>query len=82
MYSIGKEHPPTYDEFLKFAKSLQDDKIYETIKNLKPISQIFGYRIDGSRLRHYDEAKLPENLIAFGDSICMFNPFYGQGMTP
>lgn len=82
MYSIGKEHPPTDDDgFLKFAKSLPDDKIYETIKNLKPISQIFGYRIDGSRLRHYDDTKLPENLIAFGDSVCTFNPFYGQGMT-
>lgn len=83
MYSIGKDHPPTDEAgFLDFAKTLPDKIIFETISDAKPISQIYGYRVEGSRLRHYEKlSSIPKNLIAFGDSVCTFNPFYGQGMT-
>ncbi len=83
MYSIGKDHPPTDEEgFLNFSKTLPDKTVYEAISNAKPISQIYGYRVEGSRLRHYEKLNsIPKNLIAFGDSVCTFNPFYGQGMT-
>ena len=33
-------------------------------------------------MRHFEEAtRQPENFIALGDSVCAFNPVYGQGMT-
>jgi len=33
-------------------------------------------------LRKYERAKgLPENFLLLGDSVCAFNPVYGQGMT-
>jgi 2-polyprenyl-6-methoxyphenol hydroxylase-like FAD-dependent oxidoreductase len=33
-------------------------------------------------LRRYERAKeLPENFVLLGDSVCAFNPVYGQGMT-
>ena len=33
-------------------------------------------------LLHYDQyTKLPQNLFVLGDSVCQFNPVFGQGMT-
>ncbi|MGC2684024.1 MAG: hypothetical protein WA323_19365 [Candidatus Nitrosopolaris sp.] len=58
------------------------NEIYEAIKYADPVSQIYGYRENGSRQIHYEKMKNgPENFIAFGDSVSAFNPFYGQGIT-
>jgi flavin-dependent dehydrogenase len=83
MYSIGRDMPSTSEtEFLEFAKTLADSKVYDMIKNAEPESEIHGYRVKGSRLIHYEKSKpWPENFIVIGDAVCTFNPFYGQGMT-
>ena len=80
---IGKTYPPTVEEgFLDFARRLAGSEIYEAIKYADPVSQIYGYRENGSRQVHYEKMKNgPENFIAFGDSVSAFNPFYGQGIT-
>jgi len=80
---IGKTYPPTIEEgFRDFARKLGGNEIYEAIKNADPVSQIYGYRENGSRQVHYEKIKnRPENFIAFGDSVSAFNPFYGQGIT-
>ena len=58
------------------------NEIYDAIKYADPVSQIYGYRENGSRQVHYEKMKNgPENFIAFGDSVSAFNPFYGQGIT-
>ena len=68
--------------FLDFARKLAGNEIYEAIKYADPVSQIYGYRENGSRQVHYEKMKNgPENFIAFGDSVSAFNPFYGQGIT-
>ena len=80
---IGKTYPPTIEEgFLDFVRKLVGNEIYEAIKYADPVSQIYGYRENGSRQVHYEKMKNgPENFIAFGDSVSAFNPFYGQGIT-
>ncbi len=80
---MNKDYPPTDEaEFLEYAKTIASSTVYDAIKNAKPVSPIYGYRITGSRLRHFEKlARQPEHFIALGDAVCAFNPLYGQGMT-
>ncbi len=80
---MNEDYPPTdEDGFLEFAASLASPAIYNAIKNATPISQVYGYRRTANRLRHYEKLRRrPENFILMGDSVCAFNPIYGQGMT-
>jgi 2-polyprenyl-6-methoxyphenol hydroxylase-like FAD-dependent oxidoreductase len=79
----GRDYPPTDDaEFLEFARSLPTSVIYDAICNAEPLSPIRGHRGTENRLRHFERAvRQPANFIALGDSVCAFNPVYGQGMT-
>ena len=79
----GGDYPPANeDNFLKFTESLPSPIIADTIRNAKPLSAIRTFRTTENRLRHYDElAQLPGKFVLLGDSVCAFNPVYGQGMT-
>lgn len=79
----NKEYPP-HDEagFLEFARSLRSTVVYDVISTARPLSRIHTYRATENCLRHFDRLdRPPEGLLAFGDSVCAFNPVYGQGMT-
>eukprot|EP00879_Flechtneria_rotunda_P010660 GHRR01011140.1.p1 GENE.GHRR01011140.1~~GHRR01011140.1.p1 ORF type:complete len:322 (+),score=80.76 GHRR01011140.1:1454-2419(+) len=45
---------------------------------LTPSSRFYG---TSNIWRHYEEIPLPENLVIMADSVCSFNPVYGQGMA-
>lgn len=79
----GRDYPPTDEAaFLEFARSLPVPVIYDSIRQAEPLTAIRGYRGTENRLRHFEDAvHQPENFIALGDSVCAFNPVYGQGMT-
>ena len=79
----GFDYPPTTDEeFLQFARTLASPIIYEAIRDAEPLTPISSYRATENRLRHFDRVtSLPKNFLALGDSVCAFNPVYGQGMT-
>ena len=80
---IGKVYPPTKEKgFLEFAKSLESEELYNSMKDAIPDSEIYGYRVQGSRRYHYESmSRWPENFIVLGDAVAVFNPFYGQGIT-
>src|SRR5262249_21665294 len=47
-----------------------------------PIPEPPRFRIGPSVRRRYERAaRLPNGFVALGDSLCCFNPAYGQGMT-
>lgn len=83
LLGLGKTYPPTDNEgFIDFARKIGVKELDEILKNLKPISPIFGYRERSSRQYLYEKIEgWPENFIVVGDSVCAFNPFYGQGIT-
>ena len=83
LLGIGKTYPPTDEKgFLNFAKELGVEDIYKIVRDAKPISNIYGYREDGSRLYHYEKIKKwPKNFIVLGDAVSAFNPIYAQGVT-
>ena len=82
-YGIGKNYPPTDEQgFLEFTKNLENNDLYDALKDATPDSEIHGYRVQGSRKYHYEDMeRWPENFIVLGDAVAVFNPFYGQGMT-
>ncbi len=82
LIGANRDHAPTDEEgFLAFARSLRDPIICEAIASAQPLSPIAGFRQTANRRRHYERTALPGRLIAIGDSLCAFNPVYGQGMT-
>jgi flavin-dependent dehydrogenase len=79
----GRDYPPKEEEtFLEFARSLRTPIIYDAIRTAKPVSPIKVHRGTENRLRRFDKLPIqPRNFVALGDSVCAFNPVYGQGMT-
>lgn len=79
----GRDYGPTGErEFLEFAKALRSPILYDAIRNAEPLSPIVGYRRTANHRRHYERLPTwPEGFVAVGDSVCAFNPIYGQGMT-
>jgi 2-polyprenyl-6-methoxyphenol hydroxylase-like FAD-dependent oxidoreductase len=68
--------------FFEFAKSLRSQALYRAIKNAEPLGPITAYRSTENRLFHYERLEQwPEGLFVLGDTVCAFNPVYGQGMT-
>lgn len=83
LVGMAKDYPPTDEEdFLNFLASLPDKRLYDLIKKAKPLSPIVGYRQAENILHHYHEqTRWLDNFILIGDSVCAFNPVYGQGIT-
>ena len=78
-----KDSAPLDDEgFIEFAHALPRPEIYNYLKKTDRVSDIRIHKIPSSRWRHYEKLRsFPENLVLIGDSVCAFNPIFGQGMT-
>ncbi|HKP87230.1 MAG TPA: FAD-dependent monooxygenase, partial [Blastocatellia bacterium] len=83
LIGLGRDYPPTDEAgFLEFARSLRTSALYDAIKDARPLTPIVSHRGTENRLRHYERLpRLPEGFVLVGDSVCAFNPVYGQGMT-
>ncbi|MGI8576212.1 MAG: NAD(P)/FAD-dependent oxidoreductase [Egibacteraceae bacterium] len=77
----GGDHPPGEVEgFDRFLHDL-DDPLPGVVRGMEPIGDVRIYRATRNRLRHYERMRLPAGLLLLGDTVCAFNPVYGQGLT-
>ncbi|MFB4313781.1 NAD(P)/FAD-dependent oxidoreductase [Actinomadura sp. 21ATH] len=83
LFGMAGDYPPTDDEgFLEFARSLRAPHLYEAIRDAEPLTPITSYRRTANHRRHYEKlSRPPAGFVALGDSVCAFNPLYGQGMS-
>ena len=80
---MAKHYPPTDEAgFMHALSTLRSPILAEAVRLAIPLSPVYSNRAMANRMRHYDRWR--ERLggfIALGDSVCAFNPVYGQGMT-
>jgi 2-polyprenyl-6-methoxyphenol hydroxylase-like FAD-dependent oxidoreductase len=83
MLGMNDDVPPAVPgAFEEFATRLAGDELHRLITTAEPITDPSRFRIGPSVRRRYERcARLPEGFVALGDSLCCFNPAYGQGMT-
>jgi 2-polyprenyl-6-methoxyphenol hydroxylase-like FAD-dependent oxidoreductase len=78
----GDACPGDIEGFMKFAKELRTVTVYNAIRNAKQLGEIARFVLPASVRRHFERLQqFPRGLIPIGDSICRFNPVFGQGMS-
>lgn len=70
------------DDFLQALAALPVPDIHEVIRDAEPLSEVFTFKMPGSRRSHYDRIEhWPSGLLVVGDALSSMNPLYSQGMT-
>jgi 2-polyprenyl-6-methoxyphenol hydroxylase-like FAD-dependent oxidoreductase len=82
MGSWGIEMPRTTDAFVESARRVRTPLFAAAMDRCAPTSEVHLTRSTGNKWRRYDRLRTPPaGLVFIGDSICAFNPFYGQGIS-
>jgi 2-polyprenyl-6-methoxyphenol hydroxylase-like FAD-dependent oxidoreductase len=78
----GDKPPDDEAGFFAYVKNLRTPTAHHALRNSKRQTGFSRYALKASRRRHFESiANFPHGLLPFGDTICRFNPIYGQGMS-
>src|SRR6059036_3356187 len=80
---IAGHYPPSDEAGFGAALArLRSPIIAHAVELAEPISPVYSNRAMANRFRHYERwTQRLDGFLAVGDSVCAFNPVYGQGMT-
>ena len=79
---LGAAAEPTHEGMREFARGLPSPEIYELLSSAEPLGEPICMRFPFSQRRHYEQLRdFPDGLLAVGDTLCSFNPSFGQGMS-
>ncbi|MFJ2264621.1 NAD(P)/FAD-dependent oxidoreductase [Streptomyces sp. NPDC087844] len=78
----GGELPTREEDFLPYAHTLRDPLVADLIGQVEPLTPVSASHL-GINRRLYPERleRWPDGLLVLGDSLAVFNPIYGHGMS-
>lgn len=78
----GGELPTREEDFLPYARTLRDPLAADLISGREPLTPVFASHLGINRRRYPERLeRWPDGLIVLGDSLAVFNPIYGHGMS-
>eukprot|EP01116_Phalansterium_solitarium_P000511 TRINITY_DN10330_c0_g2_i1.p1 TRINITY_DN10330_c0_g2~~TRINITY_DN10330_c0_g2_i1.p1 ORF type:complete len:385 (+),score=121.87 TRINITY_DN10330_c0_g2_i1:687-1841(+) len=83
-YGPNNQPPSDVNKILACLGGSFTDELKTVITTWKQETPWIPYHGNQTVWRRFDLMKpgqWPENLVALGDAVCVFNPFYGQGIT-